>query len=416
MQTRNQRAPATLAEVDVLDPDVWVKGVPHEAFKLLRRQAPIYYHPEPAGRGFWTITKYDDLVTVSIDSATFSSYRGGTNIPDLPEEAMNIIRMLLINMDPPKHTRYRRLVSKGFTPKVVREMEPHVRQITRQIIDGVCEKGECDFVTEIAAELPLQVILEMMGVPMEDRHMIFDWSNRLIGSEDGEYATAPDQARFAAMEMFQYANNLASDRAKCPMDDIATTLINAEVAGERLSQPEFDAFFMLLSVAGNETTRNLISGAMAAFFEHPEQWLRLKADPSLMPAAVEEMLRWVTPVSYFRRTVTRDVVLRGQEIPEGDKVVMYYCSANRDEEVFPDGDVFDIGRNPNEHVTFGPGGAHFCLGSKLARLEIEVMFQELLRRLPDVEQAGPAQRLRSNFINGTKHLPVRFTPSKAKGA
>jgi cholest-4-en-3-one 26-monooxygenase len=416
MQTRNQRAPTNLAEVDVLDPDVWVKGVPHEAFKLLRREAPIYYHPEPAGRGFWTITKYDDLVTVSMDSATFSSYRGGTNIPDLPEEAMNIIRMLLINMDPPKHTRYRRLVSKGFTPKVVREMEPHVRQITRQIIDNVCAKGECDFVTEIAAELPLQVILEMMGVPMEDRHMIFDWSNRLIGSEDGEYATAPDQARFAGMEMFQYANGLASDRAKCPMDDIATTLIHAEVAGERLSQPEFDAFFMLLSVAGNETTRNLISGAMRAFFEHPEQWRRLKADPSLMPTAVEEMLRWVSPVSYFRRTATRDVVIRGHEIPEGDKVVMYYCSANRDEEVFPDGDVFDIGRNPNEHVTFGPGGAHFCLGAKLARLEIEVMFQELLRRLPDLEQAGPAQRLRSNFINGTKHLPVRFTPSKAKGA
>lgn len=416
MQTRNQHAPATLAEVDVLDPDIWVHGVPFEAFKLLRREAPVYYHPDPAGRGFWAITKYDDLVTVSMDSATFSSYRGGTNIGDMPEEAMNILRMLMLNMDPPKHTRYRRLVSKGFTPKVVREMEPHVREITRQIIDNVCEKGECDFVTEIAAELPLQVILEMMGVPLEDRHMIFDWSNRMIGSEDDEYATAPEQARFAGMEMFQYANGLASDRTTCPMDDIATTLIHAEVEGERLSQPEFNAFFLLLSVAGNETTRNLISGAMVAFFEHPEQWRRLKADPSLLPAAVEEMLRWVTPVSYFRRTVTRDVVLGGQDIPEGEKVVMYYCSANRDEEVFPDGDVFDIARNPNEHVTFGPGGAHFCLGAKLARLEIEVMFQELLRRLPDLEQAGPVQRLRSNFINGTKHLPVRFRPSKARGA
>jgi cholest-4-en-3-one 26-monooxygenase len=216
----------------------------------------------------------------------------------------------------------------------------------------------------------------------------------------------------AATEMFMYANTLAVDRLSCPRDDVITTLMKAEVDGERLSELEFDAFFLLLAVAGNETTRNLISGGMLTLLENPASWERLKADPSLLRSAVEEMLRWVAPVMYFRRTVTRDTEIRGQKIAEGDKVVMYYGSGNRDEEIFRDGDVFDITRNPNPHVTFGPGGAHFCLGANLARMEINVMFEEIIKRLPDIELAGPVSRLRSNFIAGIKHMPVTFTPER----
>lgn len=409
MLREETRSPLTLENVDIYNPDTYVQGVPHEAFRLLRREAPVFWHKEPNGRGFWAVTRYDDLVRISLDSATFSSARG-TNIPDLPEDGLRVIQMMMVNMDPPKHTQYRRTVSKGFTPKVVREMEPRIRSVTTEIIDRVASRGECDFVTDIASELPLQVIVELMGVPMEDRHKVFEWSNQMVGAEDSEYAHMPAEALLAAMQVFNYAHQIAEKREVEPKGDIVTTLVNAEPGGERLTRPEFAAFFMLIAVAGNETTRNLISGAMLALIEHPEQRARLIAHPSLIPLAVEEMLRWVTPVMHFRRTAARDTEIRGQRIREGDKVVMYYCSANRDEDVFPDGDLFDIGRSPNDHVTFGGGGAHFCLGSNLARLEIRVMFEELLRRLTDIELAEPVQRLRSNFVNGIKHMPVRFTP------
>lgn len=411
MRTQRAQAPAGLGDINLIAPDIFVQGVPHAAFKLLRREAPVFFHPEREGPGFWALTKYEDLVTVSLDSATFSSARG-TNIPDLPPEALSVITMMMLNMDPPRHTKYRRLVSKGFTPKIIRALESHIRKLTGEIIDGVAERGECDFVTDVAAELPLQVIVELIGVPQEDRHKVFDWSNRLIGAEDMEYASMPDDAKYAGMQVFDYAYQMAEQRDRHPSDDVASTLVHSQVDGETLSRPEFGAFFLLLAVAGNETTRNLISGGMLALMEHPEQRARLLADPSLLPTAVEEMLRWVTPVIYFRRTATRDVEIRGQRVRAGDKVVMYYSSANRDEEVFPRADVFDISRTPNDHVAFGPGGAHFCLGANLARLEIKVMFEELLRRLPDIEPAGPVQRLRSNFIAGIKHMPVRFTPKK----
>jgi cholest-4-en-3-one 26-monooxygenase len=402
----------TLADVDLFDPGVYVNGVPHDMYRVLRREAPVYRHPEPDGPGFWALTKYDDVVTVSMDQGLYSSWLGGTNIPTMEPEAMTMLRTLMLNMDPPEHTKFRRLVSKGFTPKIINELDHHIRDITNGIIDEVIERGECDFVTEIAAELPLQVILEMMGVPNEDRHKLFEWSNDLIGFDDPEYATSPEKGRMAATEMFMYANTLAVDRKGCPRDDVITTLINAEVDGEKLSELEFDSFFLLLAVAGNETTRNLISGGMLTLLQHPEQWEKLKADPALIRSAVEEMLRWVAPVMYFRRTVTRDTELRGTKLAEGDKVCIYYGSANRDEEYFPDGDVFDIARNPNPHVTFGPGGAHFCLGANLARMEINVMFEEIIKRLPDMELAGEPQRLRSNFIAGIKHMPVRYTPGK----
>ncbi len=402
-----------LTEVDIYSPDVFTERLPHDVFQLLRREAPVYWHREPSGPGYWALTKYEDIVAVSQDAATFSSARMGTNIEDPPPDSLAVIQTLMLNMDPPRHTLYRRLVATGFTPAMIRKLEPHVREITTRIIDNVAPRGMCDFVTEVAAELPLQVIAEMLGVPLQDRHMVFDWSNRLIGFDDPEFTTSPEDGKQAAAEMFLYAHRLAAERKGSPRDDLISVLMQAEVDAEALSEPDFDAFFILLVVAGNETTRNAIAGAMQAFIEHPEQRQRLIEDPSLMPTAVEEMLRWVSPLIYFRRTATRDTEVRTQPIREGEKIVMYYPSANRDEDVFEHADRFDVGRNTNPHLAFGGGGHHFCLGASLARLEIRVMFEELFRRLPDIEIAGPPRRLRSNFVNGIKHLPVRFTPGRA---
>jgi cholest-4-en-3-one 26-monooxygenase len=265
-------------------------------------------------------------------------------------------------------------VATGFTPKMVNAMKPHVQEITRGIIDRVIEKGACDFVTDVAAQLPLAVIAEMIGVPAQDQQQVFDWSNSLVGFDDPEYMTTPEQGRIAATEMFMYANQTALDRRANPRDDLVTVLLNAEVDGDRLTEADFDGFFILLAVAGNVTTRNLISGAMLALIEHPEQRQRLIDDPGLMPTAVEEFLRWVSPLIYFRRTLQRDAVVGGQQMREGDKVAMYYGSANRDEAVYEDGDVFDVGRSPNAHLAFGGGGPHFCLGASLARLEIGCMY------------------------------------------
>jgi cholest-4-en-3-one 26-monooxygenase len=252
----------------------------------------------------------------------------------------------------------------------------------------------------------------MIGVPLEDRHKVFDWSNKMIGFDDPEYQASKEVPHIASMEMFMYANQLALARKGAPRDDLVSVLMEAEVDGEKLSEAEFDAFFLLLSVAGNETTRNLISGGMLALIQHPEERERLLADPSLMPKAVEEMLRWVSPVMYFRRTAMRDAEISGQPIREGDKVTLWYGSANRDETKFEHPERFDVGRHPNEHLAFGLGH-HFCLGANLARLEIQIMFEEILRRLPDIQLAGPVERLRSNFINGIKRMPVRFTPERA---
>jgi cholest-4-en-3-one 26-monooxygenase len=400
-----------LSDVELHDPEVFVRGVPHDAMRRLRAEAPIYFHHEPGGPGFWAVTKYEDVVTVSKDPGRFSSHRGGTNIQDYPPENLSTIQLLMLNMDPPQHNKFRRLVSQGFTPRMVARIEPRVREATRSIIDKVAAKGECDFVRNIAAELPLVVIADLMGVPQEDRDKLFDWSNRLIGFDDPEFQTSMEDGRQAAMEMWMYANELAAVRKEAKTDDLVSALMNAEVDGTQLTEMEFDAFFLLLAVAGNETTRNLISGGMLALIENPEQRARLIADPSLIPSAVEEMLRWVTPVMYFRRTATRDTELRGVPIKENEKVCVYYNSANRDEAVFPEPYTFDVGRTPNEHLAFGVG-QHFCLGNSLARLEIRVIFEELMRRMPDIELAAPVRRLRSNFINGYKSIPVRFTPEK----
>ena len=396
---------------DVFDPELYIAGVPHDRFRRLRQEAPVYFHPEPAGPGYWALTRYDDVARVSKDPLTFSSARGGTNIEDLTEESLSQVRLMMLNMDPPKHQQFRRLVSVGFTPRMIRALEPRIRETATAIIDKVARRGHCDFVEEVAAELPLQVIAELMGIPLEDRHKVFTWSNRLIGFDDPEFSTSRQDGTLAAMEMWAYATALAESRRDRAGSDLVTTLINAEIDGERLTGTEFEAFFLLLAVAGNETTRNLISGGMLALIEHPQARERLLAEPTLMPSAVEEMLRFVTPVMHFRRTATRATEIRGQRVAAGDKVVMYYTSANRDEEVFPDPDAFDVARSPNDHLAFGVG-EHFCLGASLARLEIRVMFEELLKRLPDIELAGPVRRLRSSFINGYKRIPVRFTPEK----
>jgi cholest-4-en-3-one 26-monooxygenase len=398
---------------DLSDADTLARGVPHDTFRALRREAPVYFQKERSGgRGFWVVTQYSDIVVASKDPQRFSSARGGTNIEDFTEEDLSLIRLIMLNMDPPQHAKFRRLVNYGFTPLVISFLEPRIRLVTAQLLDKIARRGEADFVTSVAAELPLQVIAELLGIPMADRQQLFEWTNRLVGFSDPEFGSSIEGSKAAAMNVWMYANQLAEERKhQTDEHDLATILMNAEVDGFRLSEAEFDAFFLLLAVAGNETTRNLVSGGMFALMEHPEEHRRLLADPSLIPSGVEEMLRWVTPVVCFRRTATCDTVLHGQKIRENDKVVLYYASANRDESVFPEPDRFDVGRTPNEHLAFGVG-EHFCLGSSLARLEIRILFTEILRRFPDMALAGPVSRLRSDFLNGIKHMPVRFTPEK----
>src|SRR4051812_15795984 len=402
----------TQSDVDLADHRSFVDAVPHEYFARLRREDPVHWHEEPDGPGFWVLTRYADVVTVNRDAATFSSHRGGALLPTMPPEQLAQQQLMMLNMDPPQHTRLRKLVNKGFTPRMVSALEPHIREVANQIIDTVIEKGHCDFVTDIAAEMPLQVIAELLGWPVDRRHELFEWSNRMVGSNDPEYAVSPEQAQNAATELFMAANALAEERRSDPRDDIVSRLLDAEVEGEKLTEMDFDLFVMLLAVAGNETTRNLVSHAQLALMDNPDERQKLVDDPSLIPHAVEEMLRWGSPVMHFRRTATRDVEMHGKTIAENDKVSIWYISANRDETVFDDPYRFDVTRTPNEHIAFGGGGPHFCLGANLARLEIRVMFEELLRRTPDMELDGEVQRLCSNFINGIKHLPVAFKPGK----
>jgi cholest-4-en-3-one 26-monooxygenase len=404
----------TLPGVNLIDQDHYAsEGPPHATFRRLRAEAPISWHERDDDASFWAITKYKDVFAMSLDQKTFSSARRGATFRSWNEEEYEAQKGMLINRDPPDHTKFRRLVSIGFSGRMIRRLEQHVRTMTGKIIDQVAHAGECDFVASVSAELPLQVIVELVGVPLADRHRVLQWSNQMLAYDDPEYQLDPFTPKIAAAELFMYANELAADRKANPRDDLASELMHAEVDGHHLAPEEFNSFFMLLLVAGNETTRNLISGGLLALIEHPEQRARLQANPALLPKAVEEMLRWVTPVNLFQRTATRDVEVRGQTIREGDKVVLFYASANRDEEVFPEADRFDIARDPNDHLAFGIG-PHFCLGANLARLEITVMFEELLRRLPDIELAGPVERLRSNFINGIKRMPVRFTPERIR--
>jgi cytochrome P450 len=394
-----------LIDVGLDAPELFARGVPHEVLTRLRAESPVARHLERGGPGFWAVTRHADIVRISKDPETFSSARG-TNISDPPAADLPLIQAILINMDPPQHVKFRRIVRAGFTPNRVQKLEPHVRAIARSIVDEVAHKGECDFVADVAAELPLRVIAEMLGVPEADRRRIYELSNRLILGANASPETMAE-SKAAAMEMWMYAQGLAEERKRRPGTDLVSQLLAGEVDGEKLSELEFDSFFLLLAVAGNETTRNLVSGGMLALLEHPAQRDQLIANRGLLPDAVEELLRWVSPISHMRRTATRDVELRGERIRAGEKVVLWYASANRDEEVFEKPFRFDVRRRPNRHLAFGIG-QHFCLGSHLARMETRVLFEELLRRLPDLELDGPVRRLDSNFVNGIVSMPVRF--------
>ena len=410
-----------LSDIDLLSRDVFAERVPHEWFAHLRQNAPIYRHPEPDGPGFWVFSKHEDISVLNRDWEHFSSdqVRGGVvGLEELgPEdrarqEAMNDAGAgkMMLTIDPPEHTRYRKLVNRGFTPKVIRSLEDHLREASVRIVERAlaANDGRVDFVTDIAAELPLEAISEFLGVPYEDRHKIFEWSNRMIGSEDPEYSISQEAVGLASFELYMYANQLGADRRENPRDDIVSKLIHGEVDGEQLSETDFDLFFLLLAVAGNETTRNALSHGLAALLQNPEQYQALVDDPSIIDTTgVDEVLRVGTPVMYFRRNVTEDLDYKGHHIAAGDKVSLWYISANRDEEVFDDPYSFNIHRNPNPHVAFGGGGPHHCIGTHLARMEMKVLFEEFVKRAPRIEQLAEPSRLRSNFINGIKHLPIR---------
>lgn len=390
---------------DVSDPDLFATGFPHDVFRELRREAPLYWHEGDyqGGRGYWIVSRYDTIKSISRQPMLFSSSQGGTSVEDREENFVSMIAM-----DPPDHRRYRALVSSGFTPRQIYAREDHHREIVKTILDAVIDRGHCDFVVDVAAELPLRIIAELLGVPQSACHDIYDWSNRMIGNQDAEYSDAFGQARSAAQEMFLFANRLAEDRLANPQEDLMSAILHGEVDGSRLDTTEFDSFFLLLSVAGNETTRNLISHGLLLLLDHPDQLEKVRKAPSLIPSAIEEMLRFKAPVYYMRRTALEDTELDGEKIRKGDKLLMYYPSANRDEKYFDDPDVFDVERKNNNHLAFGIG-EHFCLGTHLARLETRVMFEGILSRMHDIEVAGPVEYLRSNLIDGIKHIPIKFT-------
>jgi len=402
--------------INLVDLDVYQRGgAPHEQFAWLREHAPVFWHADGGGAGwpgFWAVTKYEDVAQVTRHPETFSSARRTATFKEWPDLAVERLRLMMINMDPPQHTRQRAFVNRGFTPRIIGRLEEHITQICGDLLDGIAGHGDADFVTEIAAPLPTQVICELVGAPAEDRDRIFQLSNRLVGFDDPEMVASPADQMEAAAEMYAYAGELADSRRKQPRDDIATQLLKPDDAGQELTTLEFNFFFLLLTVAGNETTRNAASGGMLAFFDHPEQWQRLVADPALAGSAAEEIVRWVSPANLVRRTAIQDTELSGQRIAEGDKVVAFLTSANRDDDAFAAAQEFDIGRDPNPHVGFSGGGPHYCLGRHLATLELRVLLRALAERMPDIALDGDVSRLRSNFVNGIKHMPVRFGPAE----
>jgi cytochrome P450 len=407
-----------LDEIDLASHDAFVDELPLWAFKELRERDPVHWQPEPApNHGFWAITRFHDIEEILRDTKTFSSAHGVT-LEEQSEEEVEA-RRSMIDMDPPQHSQLRRLVSKLFTRSAVAQYEGFVREQARLVLDRGLPKGDFDFVEEISRELPIRVLARIMGVPDQDLPMCVELGDAMIAQADPEYSRAvidkEDTSEYrllpfrspAAVELMAYGHELADQRRAEPRDDLVTKLVQAEVDGQRLTTAQFDNFFCLLIVAGNETTRHAITHGVRAVVDHPDQWQRLRDEPELMPLAAEEILRYGSPTMHFRRTAKADVELRGTPIRQGDKVVVWFVSGNYDEEVFPDAERFDVGRDPNPHMAFGSGGPHVCLGAHLARLEVRVMFEELVPRLKTLEITGPVERLRSNFINGIKHMPVR---------
>jgi cholest-4-en-3-one 26-monooxygenase len=407
-----------LSDIDLTDLDVFEQRVPHDWFRLLRKESPVHWHEEPDGPGFWAITRYADLKWVSKNPGLFSSERQGTIRRDPTPESLPVIQGIMLNMDPPRHRRYRALVNQAFRKRHVQALKPHIQEIVTRIVDDVIERGECDFVEDVAAILPMEVICEMMGVPDEDRRRVYEIGNGLVGGDDPELQAdgkprEDTDARAAFAEMFVYADHLLKKAREHPSDDIATALVNAELDGHQLSDDDFRFFFLLLLIAGNETTRTVTTNGMITLLRNPDQLAALEADPSLVDGAVEEILRYEPAVHTFRRQATADVELRDQLIREDDKVMLWYPSVNRDEEVFADPDTFDIRRHPNEHLAFGVG-EHYCLGANLARLELREIFREITTRFREMEMTEPPRRLRSNFINGVKEMRVRFRPGPVR--
>jgi len=389
-------------DAKLLDAATFADGAPHALFARMRAEAPVCWQTEPAGPGFWALTRHADVLAVSRDSATFSSARAGYMTQDMDPIAVVQSRLMLLGMDPPEHTRLRGLVNKGFTPRRVARLEKRIRELSAAIVDAVVERGACDFVSEVSGELPSLLIAELMGIPPADGRRLYELTERM------HQTGAPADARGAVLEMMSYAAGVRTAKRARPADDIASVLLQAEIGGERLTDLEFDLFFLLLINAGGDTTRNLVASGMLALLRHEAEFEALRRERSLLPSAIEEMLRYCPPVVQFRRTVTRDTELRGQKLREGEKVVVLYPSANRDEEVFEAPDRFDIRRTPNPHLAFGGGGAHYCLGANLARLEIRCLFDAVLDRLCEIELAGPVERLHSWFIDGPRRMPVRF--------
>jgi cytochrome P450 len=396
----------SIGGVDLVDPDTYQSGMPYEAFRELRRRAPVAWHPYKAGPGFLALTGYDEIQAVSRDSATWSSQAKGVAY-EISSEDESSLGLIMLQMDPPRHTAFRQLINKGFTPRQVARLNDHIADMARQIVDDVIERGACDFANDVAGALPSYVIAEMLGIPLEDGRRLYEQ----IEIINTGYIVGDSAIEQAVMQILQYGTELAARKRADPGDDIATSLLQAEVDGQRLTDIEFNLFFLLLINAGGDTTRNLVTAGILALIQHPAERQRLAADPALMPTAIEEMLRYTSPVTVFVRTATKDTELRGIPVKAGDRAAMFYPSANRDESRFADPDRFDIGRTPNPHFGFGGGGTHFCLGANLARVEATAIIPEVLSRMNSLELAGPVERARSNQMNAIRSMPVRFTPA-----
>lgn len=410
-----------LTSVDLLDHDLFADHEPWEVFDRLQREAPVFFHPEPEGRGFWALTKYDDVLAVVRDPKTFSSEVGGAaTIEDLPEDVLDARRNFL-EFDPPKHGRYRRLISTNFTPGAVGRDGEWLRALITNLLERTLPMGSFDLARELAAPIPIRVLAHVLGLPEEILPHLIELGDRLLVDTDpalvGELAFSAEREedRYKpfgspwADEMCEIGRAFYADRRACPRDDVLTLLARAEIEGRPLSERDLDNTFALLIVAGNETTRQAINVGTLALARNPDQYERLRADPSLIPSAVEELLRYSSPVWFFRRTATKAVTIREADIAAGDKVVVWFAAANRDPEHYPDPHRLDIARNPTDQLTFGRGGPHHCLGAHLARLEVRVYLEELLSRVARIELAGEPVRLRSNFANGLRHLPIEVT-------
>ena len=399
--------------LDLTSPDLYAERVPLAEFALLRKTAPVWWNAQTvegsgfSDGGFWVLSRHADVKEVSCAREGWSAAENGSIVSfegQRIEDSIDMQRLLLLNMDPPHHTEVRGVINKGcFTPRAIGKLEEGLRERAHRIVEQAVARGEGNFVTDMAAELPLQALADVVGFPQEDRARIFAWSNQMIGASDPDFEGDP---LVAATELLAYAYEMGEDRRACPVGDVVTRLVQADSPDGALSSEEFGWFIMILAVAGNETTRNAITHGMQAFFDHPDQWELFKEQ---RPAtAADEIVRWATPVVAFQRTATEDHVVGGQEIRKGQRVGLFYGSANRDEAVFADPDRFDVLRDPNPHVGFGGGGAHFCIGANLARMEIDLIFEAIADLAPDIAPLGPPKRLRMGWLNGVKELPVRY--------